>query len=269
MSAVRAVPWTAWGVSDIGFLRERNEDAFAVDGGLGCYLVADGLGGHRGGEVASRLARDTVLAALVEAGDGAEAGGAADAGAVLAVAMDAANSAIRRAAEADPALLGMATTVSLLWLPPWDGEGRGWVAHAGDSRVYRLGQGGLIQLTDDHNRAGEMVRAGAMTPARAERSLLSHGITRAAGIDAALEADVFALEVADAEAFLLCSDGLSGMVGHGAIEAAMRDHLGDPRTACEALVGAALAAGGRDNVTVVVVCRDADRAAVVGAPKQA
>ncbi|MCH7928975.1 MAG: serine/threonine-protein phosphatase, partial [Proteobacteria bacterium] len=200
----RAVPgWAAWGLSDTGYVRERNEDAFAVDAGLGCYLVADGLGGHRGGEVASRLARDTVLAAL------AEAGAAADAGAVLAGAMDAANSAIRRAAEADPALLGMATTVSLLWLPPWDGEGRGWVAHAGDSRVYRLGQGGLIQLTDDHNRAGEMVRAGAMTPARAERSLLSHGITRAAGIDAALEADVFALGTADAEAFLLCSDGLS------------------------------------------------------------
>jgi protein phosphatase len=176
--------------------------------------------------------------------------------------MNAANSAIRRAAEADPALLGMATTVSLLWLPPRDlegqnWEGRGWVGHAGDSRVYRLGRGGLVQLTDDHNQAGEMVRAGTMTPAEAERSPLASHLTRAVGIDAALEADVFALGTADAEAFLLCSDGLSGMVGHGAIEAAMGDHLGDPRAACEALVGAALAAGGRDNVTVVVVCRDA------------
>ena len=263
MSAVRAAPWIAHGLSDIGFLRERNEDAFAVDAGLGCYLVADGLGGHRGGEVASRLARDTVLAVLAEAGD------ATDAGAVLAGAMDAANSAIRRAAEADPALLGMGTTLSLLWLPPSGKENRGWIAHAGDSRVYRLGAEGLIQLTDDHNLAGEMVRAGAMTPARAEGSLLASRLTRAVGIDAVLEADVFALEVADAEAFLLCSDGLNGMVGHGAIAETMRARADDPRAACEALVAAALAAGGRDNVTVVAVCREADREAVVGAPKQA
>ena len=96
-----------------------------------------------------------------------------------------------------------------------------------------------------------------MTPAEAERAPLAHYVTRAVGVDPVLEADVFAPEVADADAFLLCSDGLNGMVGHGEIEETMNALAHDPRAACEALVAAALAAGGRDNVTVVVACRDA------------
>ena len=247
--------WSAFGLSDIGHSRARNEDAFAIADDLGCVLVADGLGGHSGGDVASRLARDTVVATLGDARRELAGGGA---GAALSRAMDAANLAVARAADADPALAGMGTTLTVLWLHPAaaaaGGASTGWVAHAGDSRVYRLGPGGLVQLTEDHNLAWEMMRAGSLSPSDAARSLLSNRLTRAVGIDECLEADVFAVEAAGAEAFLLCSDGLTGMVDDAAIEHGLRAHAGAPQAACRALVDAALANGGRDNVTVVVLC---------------
>lgn len=242
-----AAYWAGAGNTDIGLVRARNEDAFGLDNALGVYLVADGLGGHQGGNVASALARDAVLEALQEGGDRLPDG----APALLDEAVQNANDRIRYRAEGEPALHGMGTTLTLLWL---EDDARGHAAHVGDSRLYRLDGWSLSQISEDHTLGMEMVRAGVMTLAEAEHSFAWHRLTRAVGLDAALEVDVVPVDAAGADAFLLCSDGLTGMVADDDIARLMRGALPDPRAAGEALIDAALAAGGHDNVTVVVVC---------------
>ncbi len=243
-----AAYWAGAGNTDVGLVRARNEDAYAVDDALGVYLVADGLGGHQGGNVASALAHDAVLATLEEG----RAGLPDAAPALLEAAVRHANKRIRYRAEGDPSLDGMGTTLTLLWLGD---DAHGYAAHVGDSRLYRLDGGRFTQLSEDHTLAMEMVRAGAMTLEEAEHSFAWHRLTRAVGLDARLEVDVCPVDAAGADAFLLCSDGLTGMVADDEIARLMRAALPDPRLAGEALIDAALAAGGDDNVTVVVVCR--------------
>ncbi len=242
-----AAYWAGAGNTDIGLVRARNEDTYAVDDALGVYLVADGLGGHHGGNVASALAHDAVLATLQDG-----RGGLPDAApALLEAAVRHANDRIRYRAESDPSLDGMGTTLTLLWLGD---DAHGHAAHVGDSRLYRLDGARVTQISDDHTLAMELVRAGDMTLEEAEHSLAWHRLTRAVGLDARLDVDVFAVDAAGADAFLLCSDGLTGMVGDDDIARLMRAALPDPRAVGEALIDAALAAGGHDNVTVVVVC---------------
>lgn len=237
--------WTAFGASDIGCVRARNEDAFAVADDLGLYLVADGMGGHAGGAVASRLARDGVVDYLRRANRAS-----IPVGDLLARAVAAANAAVRARAAREPDLAGMGTTLTALWLPP--GSAGGIVAHVGDSRVYGLGDDGVLaQLSDDHSVAMERVRAGAISLAQARRSAGWNWLTRAVGIDEWIAADVF--PVAGQRAFLLCSDGLTGMVDDIEIGRLLRHHADDPRAAREALIEAAITAGGDDNVTVIVV----------------
>lgn len=242
-----AAYWAGAGNTDIGLVRARNEDAYGLDDALGVYLVADGLGGHQGGNVASALAHDAVLATLQDG-----RGGLPDAApALLEEAVRHANDRIRYRAESDPSLHGMGTTLTLLWLGD---ETHGYAAHVGDSRLYRLDGRSLSQISEDHTLGKEMVRAGVMTLEEAEQSFAWHRLTRAAGLDARLEVDVFPVDAAGADAFLLCSDGLTGMVADDDIARLMRAALPDPRAVGEALIDAALAAGGHDNVTVVVVC---------------
>ncbi len=239
--------WVAFGATDVGRLRERNEDAFSVDEEVGCYLVADGLGGLPCGDVASRLARGAARGYLRRRRAALVAGTAGD---VLGRAVGAAHRRILRAAIADPSLEGMATTLSVLWLV--DG-GRGHVAHVGDSRVYRLGRGGLSQLTEDHTVAMDMVRSGEATIEEAEQSFAWDLLTRTVGGHGEVAFDAFAVEGAGAEAFLLCTDGLTGMVGDADIARLLRAHAPDARAACRVLIDAAISGGGYDNVTAVVV----------------
>ena len=241
--------WAAAGSTDIGFVRARNEDSFAVDDGLGCYLVADGMGGHAGGDVASRLAREAVLGAL----RGAHAPVGADRVAILARAVCHANATVRHAARESAGLTDMGTTLSVLWRAP--GGASYALAHVGDSRVYRLDATGLARISDDHSAAMEMVRGGAMTLEEAEGSALRHRLTRAVGTGEEVEVDAFDVDVANAGALLLCTDGLTGMIGDREIERILRSRSPDPRAACEALIGAAIDGGGDDNVTVVVLYR--------------
>ncbi len=239
--------WVAFGATDVGLVRKRNEDAFAVDDEIGCHLVADGLGGHPGGDVASRIARDAVCAALRRDQAALAAGEAAD---VLERAVLAAHTAVLQAARGDPSLESMATTVSVLWL---GGGGRGAIAHVGDSRVYRLDDAGLTQLTEDHTMAMELVRSGTITLDEARNSVAWDILTRSVGFADGDAVDGFAVDVAGARAFLVCSDGLTGMVDDGEIARLLRAHAPDPEATCAALIDAAVANGGIDNVTVVVV----------------
>ena len=239
--------WAAFGATDVGLVRDRNEDAFAVDESLGCYLVADGLGGHTGGDVASRLARDTVIEVV---GAEREALAAGEAAAVLERAVNAASDTIHETARRDPSLWGMATTLSVLWI---GGAGRGHVAHVGDSRIYRLDGAGLSVLTEDHTQGMELVRAGVMSLEEAERSIAWHWLTRAVGFDEPLAIDGFAVDAGGADALLLCSDGLSGMVDDGETATVLRARAPDAEAACRALIETAMRNGGRDNITVVVL----------------
>jgi serine/threonine protein phosphatase PrpC len=238
--------------SDRGKVRDRNEDAFAADppppgraathGRL--FLVADGMGGHEAGEVASALARDTVMRDYYAAPFGATD----DPLPALREALRAANRAIRERQAREPGERDMGTTCTALAV-------RGasfWIAHIGDSRAYRWRAGRLQQLTRDHNWAEELLAAGRIDPTEAAHHMGRHMITRALGIDPEAQVDLLPgkpLEPADR--LLLCSDGLSGVVGEEEIAAILATP--DPESAVASLVAAANQADGPDNITVVLI----------------
>lgn len=227
-------PATA-GLTDAGLVRANNEDAFFIDPRGRLFLIADGLGGHAGGEVASALVVETLVAAAPAAADWSDP--ALALGAVLARA----DVAVRERARG--ALAGMGATVVALHLDPDHGEVT--VAHAGDSRAYRLRHGALARLTRDHTPEAEIGFRGG-----GPRSSI---ITRAIGVgDDHTEVDFGLTDLRAGDRYLLCSDGLTDMITDHDI-AALLGRDASAADTCRALVDAALAAGGRDNVTVVVV----------------
>lgn len=228
----------AAGVTDTGRRRRRNEDAFVCDPPL--FAIADGMGGAQAGELASRLA-----AAAIE-----EAGNAADGGQGVVGAVRTANARIFERSLQDPAVAGMGTTATVAFVD--EAAGTLTLAHVGDSRAYRLRAGGLEQLTADHSLVAELVRSGRLTEAEAAVHPHRSVITRALGTEAEVEVDTRTLELAPGDLVLLCSDGLSAMVRDQEIARLLEESDRDPYVAAEALVRAANAAGGEDNVTVVV-----------------
>lgn len=237
--AVEVAGWRAAGLSDIGSVRQRNEDCFLAESDLRLYAVADGLGGHRGGDVASRLACATLVAAIGE-------------GATLADAVVRSNAAVFDAAQDDRALDGMGTTLSALMLVE---RNAATVAQVGDSRVYVMRDGGLVQVTEDQTVAMDMVREGAMSLNEARSSWGWNSLTQALGTDPAIAPVLTEIDLDQAAAVLLCSDGLGEMVPDALIERLLADHVRDPEAAAAALLQAALDSGGHDNVTVVVLAR--------------
>jgi serine/threonine protein phosphatase PrpC len=229
--------------TDVGRTRSGNEDSYFC--GRTVFAVADGLGGHQGGEVASAAAVEP-LAAL----DGRGFGDAAAAAEALAGAIREANAAILERAAGDPGLWGMGTTLTAAALA---GAGQLQLAHVGDSRAYLLRDGSLEQLTVDHTVVGELVRRGRLTPEQAaihpERSIL----TRAVGLDPTVPVDLpDPLELRAGDRVLLCSDGLTEAVGDPDI-ATILATAADGAAACRSLIDAANAAGGPDNITVVLL----------------
>jgi PPM family protein phosphatase len=229
--------------TDVGRARAGNEDSYFC--GRTVFAVADGLGGHQGGEVASAAAVEP-LAAL----DGRSFADPGEAAEALTAAIREGNAAILDRAAGDPGLWGMGTTVTSAALA---GERHLQLAHVGDSRAYLLRDGSLDQLTTDHTVVGELVRRGRLTPQQAavhpERSIL----TRAVGLDPRVPVDTpDPLELRDGDQVLLCSDGLTEAVDDDQIaELLATTHDGD--AACRSLIDAANAAGGPDNITVVLL----------------
>lgn len=244
-----------WSVSrtDVGKKRPHNEDAFAADDRLGLYVVADGVGGHAKGEVASAesteqihgwvKAESATIATFVANPD--EEG--------LYVARRVLESAVQQAcymvygmAELDPDQRGMSTTISALLLAGPIGV----IAQVGDSRVYRWRQGTIQQLTEDHTLLNYKVKHGLLTPEQAARAPGKHVITRAVGHKDYVEVDTIHVDAAPGDRFLLCSDGLHGYVQDQEIGVIMGH---EPRTAVNEFIDLANARGGRDNITVVLV----------------
>jgi PPM family protein phosphatase len=229
--------------TDVGRLRSGNEDSYFC--GRTVFAVADGLGGHQGGEVASAAAIEP-LAAL----DGRELAKPAEAAEVLAAAIREANAAIIDRAAGDPGLWGMGTTVTAAALA---GDRHLQLAHVGDSRAYLLRDGSLEQLTTDHTVVGELVRRGRLTPDQAaihpERSIL----TRAVGLDPDVPVDTpDPLELHPGDQVLLCSDGLTETIPDPTI-ADLLTADPDGHATCRSLIDAANQAGGPDNITVVLL----------------
>ena len=234
---------SSFAVTDVGRTRAGNEDSYFC--GRTVFAVADGLGGHQGGEVASAAAVEP-LAAL----DGREFAEPGEAAEALAAAIGEGNAAILERAAGDPGLWGMGTTVTAAALA---GERHLQLAHVGDSRAYLLRDGSLEQLTTDHTVVGELVRRGRLTPEQAaihpERSIL----TRAVGLDPRVPVDTpDPVELRDGDQVLLCSDGLTEAVDDDRI-AELLSAGADGEAACRSLIDAANAAGGPDNITVVLL----------------
>ena len=231
-------PSPAVGVAtDTGRVRDHNEDGYLVRPPL--YAVADGMGGHAAGEVASRLALDSLRTSPLGAEVGREA---------VRRALTEANRVVFVSASEEGSSRGMGTTCALLLLT--DGEAH--LGHVGDSRIYRLRAGSLSQLTRDHTVVGEMVERGLITPAEAMADDSRGYLTRALGGSARVEVDVQTVDVRPGDRYLLCSDGLSTMLPDERIEQILVAAQ-DPQTAADTLVNAANDAGGEDNVTALVV----------------
>jgi serine/threonine protein phosphatase PrpC len=220
--------------TDIGRVRERNEDSMLVDPPL--YVVADGMGGHRGGQVASQVALEAMEE--LETGDGGS----------LAEHVRRANRAVWDRSVEDERLSGMGTTLTAARI---DG-GSALIAHVGDSRAYLLRDGSLRQLTTDHTLVARMVKSGEITEAEAEVHPHKNVLTRALGTDEQVEVDEDSIALVDGDRLLLCSDGLTGMVTEDQIQAILETSE-QPQQAADRLVKAANRAGGIDNITVVVL----------------
>ncbi len=225
-------------VSDTGRHRKMNEDRWFARAPL--FGVADGMGGAPAGEVASQIAIDVLEPGLPDGPDPAEER--------LAGLIIDANSRIHRSSMGDASKTGMGTTMTIAWL----GEEELSIAHVGDSRLYCLRAGELERLTRDHSLVEDLVREGRITPEEAEDHPQRSIVTRALGAEAHVQADHFTWRVRDGDVYLICSDGLTDMIRPERQVGVIIDGAGSLRQAGQQLVDAANAAGGRDNITVVL-----------------
>lgn len=225
--------------SDVGQVRQVNEDSYFVDEPL--FGIADGMGGHVAGDIASTTAVETIERNSEDAVSSGEPE-------MLARLIQRANSAIWEKAQAEAGLAGMGTTCTLLLLD----DNRAHLAHVGDSRAYLFRSGQLKQVTEDHTLVARMVREGRLAPEEAHQHPQRSVITRTLGVDPDIDVDLRSLDVFDGDRLLLCSDGLSGMVDDATIAQVLQEES-DPQRAADELVALANKAGGEDNITVVVV----------------
>jgi serine/threonine protein phosphatase PrpC len=241
--------------SDAGRVRENNEDSLCLAPELNLFVLSDGMGGQASGEIASRLATETIVAYCREAQanpssamTGCRIAGVSETSNRLASAIRLANRVVHQAAEQSPQQHGMGATVVAIWLA----DQRMSLAHVGDSRVYRLRGGELDQLTQDHSFVAEQVRRGSMTEQEAARSNLQNVLLRALGVDPEVEVDVDEHILLEGDTVLLCSDGLTRELSRAQIAAILAD-AEDAQEAAGLLVDLANQAGGEDNITAIVV----------------
>jgi protein phosphatase len=238
--------WESASITDRGLHRPNNEDSLLDDSEKAVFAVADGMGGHAAGEVASRIAVEAV-ARETAALPAKPRSNAAD---PLVRAFTLANREIRRRGRSEPEKRGMGTTLSVF--SGNRGTSRGVIVHVGDSRVYRARAGRLEQLTRDHTWVQERIDAGVLTPEQARSHPYASILTRVLGTEERIMPDVFALDIEPGDIFLLCSDGLTGMVRDAEIEATLQREEPLEQLA-ERLVAMAKAGGGQDNVSLVLV----------------
>ena len=223
-----------------GLVREQNEDTVrVVDGAHGLYILADGMGGHLAGEVASCMTADEIEKRL--------RGCDTPSTEILREAILQANAVVYEKQLGDPSLMGMGTTLTVLWE---DGE-YVYIGHVGDSRAYLLRDGSFRQMTEDHSFVADLVRAGAITPEAARTHPRRNVITQAVGTDIAVKPDVFRIIKTPGDKWLLCSDGLTDMAEDQQILSALDGGVNDETA--QKLLQLALDGGGKDNVSVILL----------------
>ena len=242
--------------TDRGRSRERNEDSYVIDAGLGLLIVADGMGGHPAGDVASALAAEEVqrwLRVTEAASHGSDdPASQATRGERMFEAVRKADARVREDAAAHPERAGMGTTVTALMTHP--DEPRVVIGHVGDSRAYLMEGGQVRQLTSDHTWIQQQIDAGTMAPAQALRHRWAHVLTQAVGVGDDILPDVLDIEIRAGQLYLLCTDGLTNMLTDLSIERTLGDSLPDGlEAAARTLVDAANDRGGIDNITVALL----------------
>jgi len=254
---------TSLGQTDVGQKRDNNEDSYLIREDLGLFVVADGMGGHAGGETASRIAVETIAANIEESRQNGtdplteivpmEEARLADA---MRESVEAACYAIFQKAKVEPHLAGMGTTVSAMVVKPSAKEGvvDAYFGHVGDSRIY-LVRGDLIQqVSEDHSLVAEQIRAGVLTEEEARNSRFKNIITRSVGFEEDVLVDVMGLWAEPGDVFVMCSDGLSNFLVDPEYFKLVREHSGDAiENLPQAFIDLANSRGGDDNITVIVV----------------
>ncbi len=242
------------GVSDSGMVRDHNEDALTLSPDNGLAVLADGMGGHLAGEVASAMAVEIITHNIVEALNDASGKGtsARDHRSEDAIVMDAiqqANAAIYEAARSRTECSGMGTTVVVALFH----ENKVCIAHVGDSRLYRYRDEHLEQLTEDHSMVQELLRRGLLSPEEARTSVNKNLVTRALGVEPLVQIDVAQQMVHKGDLYLLCSDGLSDVLPDSDVELLLRTFGGNLDDAARQIVTEVNSKGGPDNVSVILV----------------
>ncbi len=222
--------------TDIGLVRKENQDTVILSEPL--FGIADGMGGHQGGETASRECRDDLISIL---------GGKAADPQLLETAVKVTNRRINIHSEQDQTLSGMGTTLTAIWFS----EKKAFIAQVGDSRCYLLRDGTMKQVTQDHSMVMELVRAGVITEEEALVHPMRNVITRAVGTDRAVEVDLFRMERQKGDIWLLCSDGLYGQVGKDRLEELLnRENL---ELSADIMIRETMEAGAPDNVSLLII----------------
>ena len=248
------------GLTDTGIVRSKNEDAIGFDSSLGLVVLADGMGGHRGGEIASSMTVDTVIDKLqqslpdIPTGEVDEASGFSRESICIQDAVVEANQLVFQAAEANPDHKGMGTTIVVLQFY----NNSFSLAHIGDSRCYRMRSDKFEQITKDHSLLQELIDRGFYTPEEARKSMNKNLVTRALGIDPIVMPDIQEDIVLKNDIYLLCSDGLTDLVEDEEIHLTIKQFSANLEEAAKQLITKANQNGGKDNISVMLCRIDED-----------
>ena len=243
------------GKTDVGLMRDHNEDAIGCDENIGLAVLADGMGGHRGGEMASAITVSTILENVTEKikklkpGETDEATGYSMESLTVHEAITLANKNVHDSSEANAQYRGMGTTVVVTLFY----DNRFTVAHVGDSRLYRLRDDELEQITRDHSLMQELIDRGFYTPEQARNSLNKNLVTRAVGVDKSVQIDIQEDIAMVNDIYLLCSDGVTDMIEDELIKTAMLDNENDLEKAAEEIIRLANEHGGKDNISALLI----------------
>ncbi|HNX93093.1 MAG TPA: Stp1/IreP family PP2C-type Ser/Thr phosphatase [Syntrophomonas sp.] len=229
------------GITDIGLVRKRNEDNYLIDTERNLFLVCDGMGGHFGGDIASRLATETINKELVF-------NGISDLPEALENAVQTANHVIWETGQSDAELNEMGTTVTAAVMC----DDQLLIAHVGDSSLFIIHDNEITKPTCDHTLAEHMRKDGIIGKDDERYKSFHHVLTRALGVDNEVEIDIYQLKVMKDDWILLCTDGLSNLVEQYEIKDLLKDK-NEPQEACQQLLDLALARGGYDNITMILI----------------
>jgi len=245
--------WKGYGLTDIGLVRQTNQDTLFLDNELGLWIVADGMGGHAGGDVASQLAVETIHQYIADHEPSTDQSKSVDCAAIIQSAVVQANATIRKRAKAEPALKGMGTTVVLVFMPNTNDE-NAFIAHVGDSRAYLIRDKTITALTRDHTLLEERIQVGLLPKPTPSSHPLGHVLTRGVGVESKVEPEIAQHIFQETDEILLCSDGLIKMMNDEQILEVLQKNLARTgQEKCQTLIDEANRLGGKDNTTAILI----------------